>query len=306
MCAEALEQDMQRFGVGQILGDCLVKGCTVFIGTIQAVGPSANAPGETDDRRAVKIRTVDIKVDEWLYAREAVSTVQLLHATRPAMTKTAEGPWEAWEGVTLDVGGKLLVARWAKDAPRPTWLGKPHDVAFVTSDQNLFGPVREMVGRHQQFKADPSQLDKIPELLRDKPDPLFAGYFVTYLMNSEGVRNIDRAAILLSALLGHEAVPGPARTDIAGWLVSSFYRLAAPARRAVTETFVLLASGNDGERADPALGALVRLGDLKMLDLKPFLTPERQRKLLEKYRASQAQSKPPGEHSEIEAQLGLR
>ena len=305
MCAQA-EQDMERFVAGQRLADCLVKGCTVFIGTIQALGPPERAPGEADERRAVMTRQVDMKVDEWLYAPEGATTVQLSQATRPAVSKTSLGPWEAWEGVKLEVGGQLLVARWAKDAPRPTWLGKPDDVAFVTSDQSLFGPAREVIGRHQHFQADPNELDKIPQMLRDKRDHLFAGYFLTYLMNGEGVRNVDKAAALLSGLLGHESVPAPARADIADWLASSFYRLAEATRKAVTETLILLASGDDAGSSDPAFASLVRLDELKMLDLKPFLTQERRRKLVEKYRIYQVQSKARTEHPDLEVQLGLR
>lgn len=305
MCAQP-EQDMERFVVGQRLGDCLVKGCTVFLGTIQALGPPEKAPGEADERRAVMTRNVDMKVDQWLYAPEGATTVQLSHATRPEVGKTSLGPWVAWEGVRLDVGGQLLVARWAKEAPRPTWMGKPDDVAFVASDQSLFVPAREVIGRHQHFRVDPNELDKIPQLLRDKRDDLFAGYFLTYLMNSEGVRNVDKAAALLSGLLGQESVPAPARADIADWLASNFYRLAEATRKAVTETLVLLASGDDAGSSDPALACLEQLGELKMLDLKPFLTPGRRRKLVEKYRVYQAQSKAREEHSELEVQLGLR
>jgi hypothetical protein len=304
MCAEAREQDLDRFAAGQTLGDCLVKGCSIFIGTIQTVGPPQKAPGETDERRAVMTRDVDIKVDEWLYGPDRASTVQLSHATRPAMTKTSLGPWLPWEGVALDIGGKVLVARWSKEAPRPTWLGKPEDIAFVTSDQTLFPAVREIVGRHQQFKAAPNELGKIPELLDDKRDSLFAGYFLTYLMNAEAARNVDNAAILLSGLLGHKSVPAAARSDISEWLGSVFSRLAEPARRTVTETLVGLATADDPAGSDPAFATLVRLGQLKMLDVTPGLTEERRRKLVEKYRSYQAQNKT--RIPELERQLGLR
>ncbi len=300
------EQEIKRFEVGQRLGDCLVKGCMVFIGAIQSLGDLEKDPGEADEQRAVMTRKINLKVVDWLYGKQNGGTVQLVFAARPALTKTALGPWTAWEGVSLQVGGQLLVVRWAKEAPRPTWMGKPDDVAFVVSNKSLFGAMREAITQHRRFERDVGEVAKAPQLLRDKHDSLFSGYLLAYLMNGEGVRDVDKAAVLLSALLGYESMPAPGRAAIADWLVSAFYRLTEATRKSVTEALVVSASSDDTRVADSALIALVRLGDLKMLTLKPFLTPMRQKKMVENYRAFQKRTHLQTPSLEFEAQLGLR
>jgi hypothetical protein len=306
MYAQDSEREMERFGLGQRLGDCLVKGCEVFTGIIQSLGKLEKEPGEADEERAVMTRKVDLKVGEWLYAKGNGDAAHLIYAARPALTKTSLGPWSAWEGTTLDIGGQLLVVRWAKEAPRPTWLGKPDDVAFVLSDKSLFASVREAIAQHRSLEHNPDEAAKIPQLLRDKQDSVFKGYLLTYLMNGEGVRDVDKAAAMLSGLLGHESVPGPARAAIADWLASTFYRLTEATRKTATEALVVSASADDARAANPALSVLVRLGDLQMLDLKPLLTQARQRKIVENYRNFRAQNKVQQEHPEFELQLGLR
>jgi hypothetical protein len=186
MHAQDSEQAMERFAMGQQLGDCLVKGCVIFTGIIQSLGKVEKEPGEKDERRAVMTRKVNMKVDRWLYGKRNGDSVQLLHAARPALTKTSLGPWRAWEGANLVVGGQLLVVRWTKDAPRSSWLGTLEDVALVVSDQDLFGPMREVIAQHQKFENNPDGVAKIPQMLHEKQDLLFKGYLLTYLMNREG------------------------------------------------------------------------------------------------------------------------
>ncbi len=250
MYAQGSEQEMERFGLGQRLGDCLVKGCVVFTGITRSLGKLEKEPGVADERRAVMTRKVE--------------------------------------------------------APRPSWLGKPEDVAFVVSDKSLFAPMREAIAQHRRFERNPDEVAKIPQLLRDKQDSVFRGYLLTYLMNGEGVRNVDKAADMLSGLLGHESVPGPGRAAIADWLASTFYRLAEPTRKAATEALVVSASADDARVANPALTVLVRLGDLQMLNLKPLLTQARQRKIVENYRTFRAQNNVQQGHPEFESQLGLQ
>jgi hypothetical protein len=299
------EQEIQRFRLGQRLGDALVKGCVVFTGIIQSLGELEKEPGEADARRALMTRNVNMKVTEWLYGQGNGDTLQLLYAARPAMSKTSLGPWLAWEGATLDVGAQLLVVRWAEHAPRPNW-GKPEDVAFVVSDRSLFTPMREAIAEHRRLERDPGAAAKTPQLLRDKQDSLFTGYLLTYLMDGEGVREVDKAAVMLSGLLGHESVSGEGREAIANWLTSNFYRLEESTRRAVTEALIASASADDASAANPALTVLARLCDLQMLNLKPILTQARQHKIVENYRAFRAQNKAEPGYPEFELQLGLR
>lgn len=300
------EQSAVRFELGQRLGECLVRGCLVFTGVVQSLGTPQKEAGVADEARAVMTRTVDIKVGEWLYGQGSEQSVQLNHAVRPAVTKTSVGPWSAWEGVMLNVGGQLLVALWSADAPRPTWMGKPEDVAMVVSDASLFTAIRDAISQQRQFDRDPDEVSKAPQLLRDKSDVLFRAYLLTYLMEGESTRDVDKAAGILSGLLGQESISVQARSAVADWLASTFYRLSEPTRKAVTEALVVSANADDASVAHPALTVLVRLGDLQMLNLKPALTPARQQKIAENYRAFRAQNTPMQEHPEFELQLGVR
>jgi hypothetical protein len=106
-------------------------------------------------------------------------------------------------------------------------------------------------------------------------------------------------------LLGHEAVPHPARPEIADWLTGSFYRLTEATRKAVTEALVISAGNDDARVANPAITVLSKLGDMKLLSLTPFLTPGRQRKIIENYRTFRVQNKVRQAHPEFESQLGL-
>src|SRR5262245_4578137 len=233
MHAQDNEQATVRFELGQRLGECLVRGCVVFIGVVQSLGTPQKEPGVADEKRAVMMRTVDVKVGEWLYGHGSEESMQLTHAVRPAFTKTSVGPWNAWEGVTLNVGGQLLVALWSADAPRPTWMGKPEDVAMVISDTSLFTAIRDAISQQQRFDRDPDEVSRAPQLLRDKPDVLFRAYLLTYLMEGESTRDVDKAAGILGGLLGQDLVPVQARSAVADWLASSFYRLSEPTRQAV-------------------------------------------------------------------------
>jgi hypothetical protein len=289
-----------KFEAGQKLGDCLIKGCVVFTGTIQSLGNLEKEPDEDDPERAVMLRKVTLKVDEWLHGKRNGDTVPLLYAQRPQMTKTGIGPWTAWEGVNLQVGGQVLVARWAESAPRPKWRGKPDDVAWVSSDRGLFAPVRAAITEHQRFERDRREADKIPQLLRGKPDSLVVGYVITYLLQGLSTRDVDKAAIMASGLIAHSAVPGSGREAISEWIGSSFYRLTDASRKAVTESLVAAASADDPAVANPALDAMVTVADRQLLDLKPHLTEARRKKIVAHYEKVRAQK--PG----LESQLGMR
>jgi hypothetical protein len=305
MHAQDSKQEMERFQMGKQLGGCLVNGCAVFTGVIQSLGALEKEPGEADELRAMMTRKVTMKVIEWLYGQENGDTIHLLYAARPAETKTSLGPWLAWKGAILNVGGELLVVRWAMDAPRPNWKGQPDDVAFVVSDKNLFALLREAITQHRRFERDRGEAAEIPQLLRDKHDSVFTGYLLTYLMDAEGVRDVDKTAVMLSGLVGDAAVPGLGQEAIADWLSSTFYRFSEAARKATTEALAVSASASDATTASPALTVLARLGGLQMLDLKPLLNPARQRKIAENYRALRAQAKVE-QAPELELQLGLR
>jgi hypothetical protein len=306
MHAQSTEQEMEQFAMGQRLGECLVRGCVVFRGVIQSVGEPLKESGERDSQRAMTTRNVDVKVSESLFGTPKGSSVQLLYAAPPEKTKTALGPWLPWRTVTIAAGGELLVARWAGEAPRATWMGKPEDVAVVVSDQTRFGAIRDAITEHRRFERTPNDVEAIPRLIRDKQDNLFTGYALAYLMEGETVRNVDRTATIMSQLIGNELVPPAGRVAIGNWLASTFYRLAANTRQTGTEALVGVASADRATVAYPAISVLIRLADLQILNLAPFASDTRLRKVVENYRAFLAQNKGQQASPELESRLGLR
>ncbi len=306
MYAQSAEQEMELFATGQRLGECLVRGCVVFTGVVQSVGDPRMEPGEPDPQRAMTTRSVDVKVSEALFGKPNGSSVRLLYAARPEKTKTALGPWVPWHAATVETGRELLVALWAGDAPRATWMGKPEDVAIVVSDKAQFGAIRDIITEHRRFELTPKEVETIPRLIPYKHNNLFTGYALAYLMEGETVRNVDRAATVLSQLLGNELVPPAGRILIGNWLASTFYRLSPSARQTATEALVAAASANSATVAYPAVSVLIRLADLQILNLQPFADDARHRKVVENYRKFLAQNKAQQASPELETRLGLR
>lgn len=297
---------LKRFVMGRKLGDCLLRGCIIFSGSIKSVGRIEKEPPTGDPLRAMMTRKVSIQVGEWLYGRREEKRVELRYAARPTMTKTSLGPWEAWEGVRLAPGAQLIVILWLNEADKPIWQGKPDGVALVVSDSKFFDPIREIAAQQKRFEHNPGEANKITELLAEKEDSLIKGYLLTYLMDGEGAHDTDRAARTLSGLLNSDQLPEYGRGPIADWLASTFYRFNNATRQAVTEAVVTAASAESRTVADPAISVLVSLGDNQMLNMKPYLSQELRRRLAKNYQGSQAANTIPKGHREFESQLGLR
>jgi hypothetical protein len=305
MYAQTTEREMDLFETGQRLGECLVRGCVVFTGVVQSVGDPRTDPGERDPQRAMKTRNVELKVSESLFGAPNGSSVQLLYATRPEKTKTALGPWLPWQSATVLAGRELLVARWAGEAPRATWMGRPEDIALVVSDKTRFAGIRAAISEHRRFERAPNEVAIIPRLIRDKQDDLFTGYALAYLMEGETARNVDRAATIMSQLIGNELVPPAGRAAMGNWFASTFYRLTASARQTATQALLDAASA-DSSVAFPAVSALIRLADLQTLTLPSFASDARRQRVVENYRAFLAQNKAQPPSHELESRLGLR
>src|SRR5690242_8137411 len=81
----------KRCALGERLGDCLVRGCEVFLGTVHEVGKSEKEKG-ADPERAITLTPIDLKVEEWLAGGPAdgkKGEVRVLHVTEPEITKTS-------------------------------------------------------------------------------------------------------------------------------------------------------------------------------------------------------------------------
>ena len=306
MDAQDSQQGMRRFRLGQQVGDCLLKGCSALVATIESISPPEKEPTEPDPERAVMFRKLQVAVRERLHGSEDRNSIQVLAATRPRFSKTNQGPWNAWEGVTLGVGAHLLLLRWPNDASRPEWHGLPEDVALAVSDPELQVPIREAIAQHHRFEREPNEIAKVPQLFRERQDPLFRGYLVTYVMKGASVTNVDQAATLVTGLLAEAALPEAGRDAITDWLGGTFYRLEDPVRKTTAEALVASAASDVGSIAGAALRVLIKLSELQLLDVKPLLTPARQQKIVANYRAFQARTKAPEPHPAFEAQLGVR
>jgi hypothetical protein len=307
--AQQVNRDMEKFAFGRNLAVYLVNGCVIFTGTIQAVGAPEKEAGVTDDKRAIFTRTVALKIEERIYGElPGRDDIRLVYASRPVFTKTSLGPWTPWESLDpsdLQVGRRLLVIRWTEQASRPTWLGKPQEIALVVADRDSFAVIRDIAEMNRRLNQSSEEVQKALRTLRDKNDLVLAGYLVTYLEDGESLRDVNQAAIHLCSLLAGNDLPGQAWKDTTGWFVSNFYRLSNETRRSVTENLVAAASSENKTIAESGIAALIRLGDEKLLEMSPFLTPDRRRKIVERYREVLSGGKTAKQHTEFSSQLGI-
>ena len=275
MDAQNSQQDIEQFRLGQRVGDCLVKGCVALLGTIASVGAPRQEPGEPDPKRAVMYRDIKLTVTEWLHGKGEAGDVQVLAASEPEFSKTGHGPWQAWEGVTLEpvrhcwcFAGRQTRPGRTGMAPGRMWRSPSPIAGGSTRFARGSSSTIVSSGNQARFRAAVRLFQE-----QTKADPLVKGYVLTYLMDAASVGHLDATAKVLAAFLADDGLPNEGRPQIADWLASSFYRLDEPTRKTVTETLVASAGADDPPIADAALTVLIRLSDLDMLDMKAFLTP---------------------------------
>jgi hypothetical protein len=301
-------QPMQDYGAGYRLGECLAAGgCRVFVGTIRSVG-AAEKEANVDAQRAVVYRTLDIVVDEWLLSSGAdeVAEIKLASAARPAFTKTALGPWTAWQIAELTPSGKLLVALWGEKAQREVWGDQPEAVALAASDSQTLAGLKNIVELHKQYESSPQEFVNISQRLETNYDSMLTGYVMAYVKRKEEISNVDDAAVVLSKLLKNKQIPDYVQTDISYQLLGNFYRLSENSREKATESLVSAGTSDNAGVAEPAVDVLIRLSKNKDFNMRPFLTPERKRKLIERYQARVAKGAgSPQKYPEFETQLGI-
>jgi hypothetical protein len=269
-----LRQYAREYRWGERIGECLVRGCEVLSGRIVAVGTPQKEPGE-DPQKAMTMRKFDVHVTERIYgtARDEAQEVELLNASSPLMTKSADGPWTAWEAVTLEQGARILVVSWSKDVEqRPVYSGQPEDVVFAATSEDLISRIREIVTEHNNLEQGWEEVSA--DLLAAKNSPLFAGYAIAFLTKREAIRNVDRATAVLGSLLGNPHLGYFAWQEISDQLVLNFHRLSESARSSVTESLVAAASNDDQKLARIGMNDLLRLGDEYRLTV--HLSPDRE------------------------------
>jgi hypothetical protein len=285
------------------VGTCLSAGCRMFVGTVTSIGPPLDGL-HVEDGEAAR-RPLQLNVEKVLSGTGVTvgSVVQLEYPDTPPGGKAGFGPWSAWEGAEVKTGRRLLVAEWEKEASKPVWHGQPQDIALVLSDPTLIRRIRQVVNHHTRIEQGQEQIGRLLPAMRG---PVFAGYLLSYLMDGLGLRDPNAAASYLAALMGDKRFPPSASHEMSLWLVANFYRLSDPTQKTVTEALVAAGVRSDAAVADDAVAALVRLGDMRMLHMKPYLESGQGQKLAEKYRLMRSRGMASGGHQEFETQLGMR
>src|SRR6266700_1985181 len=217
----------QEYVVGEKLGTCLVRGCTVFLGTVEKIGKADQEVG-VEPTKAMTLISIDITISDWLYGKpeQASDKTTIVQAKKPSVSKTALGPWSIWEAVDIRLGGQLLIARWKPGADRPRWRNEPEDIALVLSDTSRLSRIREIIAQHMRLLAKPDEVKRSLDVLEHHGSCELAGYFVTYIMERDAVLDPNRAGLLLSDMITSALVPDSSRIEIADWIVSTFYRFS--------------------------------------------------------------------------------
>lgn len=300
-------QPGKAYQLGYRLGECLAaEGCQIFEATIQTLGDPAKQEGSAPEKSPV-LREVMVIVDENLAGPGNVpgQRVSLQSVGRPALTKTALGPWNVWENANLAANGKILVALWGPKAPRPTWQGEAEKVAMVTTDTESFPTIREVIHKHNEVEASPEELMAISKG-SDLSDQYLLGYLMAYVNKKEVIRNVDTAAKIFSSLLTNEVVPDFVRNDIPARLLVDSYRLSDKTRNTVTKTLVGAAANDNARLSETAIDVLIQLSNDKRFNMQPFITPELRSKLLANYQALLSKrGGSRGEHRSFETQIGI-
>ncbi len=219
----------QEYAMGRALGTCLARGCVIFLGRVDAIGKPEAEPGVAAARAMTLVR-IDLTVTDWLYGKpeDASAKTTVVEIMKPHMTKTTDGPWSAWEGVSPQLGGQLLIARWEPTAERARWGNEPYDLAFVLSDMSLLSRVRQVTAEHTQLLQQPEKVKEALRLSRSQGNAMLAGYLVSYLTERDMVLDPDRAAVLIANLIDSNLVPGPERKQIVDESISNFYGYQTP------------------------------------------------------------------------------
>jgi hypothetical protein len=270
MCAaeqrtDASMRSTNDYGRGERLERCLMYDCAVYTATIQSVEPAQPPASPTESARQALTLTVD---ESLRGARIAGQTVSLELIARPEQSKTALGPWNAWESIAPRQGARLLIAEPAPEAvARRAVPAGPALVAHAT-DLDTTAAVRRILELHDRFENKPASVLDIPQMLEEEKSPMVMGALVAYVTQRETQRDPETTARVSAALVASTKLPATIRNRAADAITADFYRLSATARQAVAERLVSVAAADDPERARPALAVLARQTEDGLLDMQ--------------------------------------
>lgn len=290
----------RQFDIGSKLGRSLVEGCSIFFGTVRKVGQPVK-----EDKYAVSHAEVLVAVDEWLWDKriDLGPVIQLDQTSVPEKRRYSSEGRSAWDGVEVRVGSQLLVAL----RKNPTELEK---YGLIVSDVTLFPAIHNALTWHGYYLQNPNALLSAAEVVNGSSDSIFPVYLISYLWRGGSFGNRDNEALTLGRLLARsdlgESSSALIKLTLPRFMLSDSNPLSEATRRSLIEILVVVGGGENLKPAADAISVLVRLSDNQQLEMTPYLTPERTRKLSENYRALIQTGKIDKRQTAFESQLNAR
>lgn len=293
--------DSIQFKVGSKLGWALAENCSILSGTVLKVGPQMK-DANVEDSSAVLHASVEVRIDEWLWNQrpDLGSAIQLDQSIVIDERRLSSEGRSVWDDVDVQPGGRLIVAlRQNQNSLRK--------IVFVVSDVNLFPAIGVALMWHRQYVSNPSSLVSARELANDSTNPFFLGYFGSYLWRGGSFGDRDEEAIALGKLLTRTGpVPGSSgliRIALQRYLMSDSKPLSRAAHQSVTESLVIAGASEDLSLAEHAFTLLIRLAQERKLEMRPYLTADRNRRLIMNFRALVESGKVDKNHAAFYSQL---
>lgn len=290
VAAPGIQLSQPEFEAGQKLAAAFNDRASILLGTITNVGPQVKEKN-VDEQNAASFRKVRVAIDEWLWQspKEKLAEIQVHQITPPARQKFNSGPWTAWNGVDVAAGNKVLIALYPEKSENRVYRGKAVETSFVISDPALLQSLRQAISWHKRYVENPDELLGVAAQLNSGGDSVLLGYLLNFLWRGGTFGNRDVEALALARLLernGLADVPSRLiRLSLTRLMSSNQRPVSDSTRRSLTQSLVVIGSGDDQRQAAEAIRVILQLIDDNQLVIAPYLTPERQRKLVDNYSA---------------------
>lgn len=313
LVAEGMPSNQDTFYESQIgwhLARCLLRDCSIFIGTVEEIIEPKAQPGEVGAKNSSYVE-VGVRVDQWLYGKPVDWKPQLRLEHVPAALSRANGKvlrGEVWKDVRLQVGGRILIAFDPPKGEKPGPLERVSRYGLVISNPTIFPAVESTVAAHIRFVNSPEDMTNAPSLLNTHRDKVFSSYLVSYFRSKGGHEYADTNALVISQLIGSTHILDEHRRLLEGPLIRAMtnddYPVSEEARKQVLENLVSAGTSNNENLARPSLRVLIQLSEQE--DFKPYLTDQRRQKLIQNYKALIEPGTVEKGQSSFEIQIGLK
>jgi hypothetical protein len=299
--------------VGSYLARGFLRNCGAFIGSVQDVVDPDEQQARGVDRRSLSYTKVTVVVEEWLYGdrRHYADVLQLEQVpVVRGLVYGSEYRGAVWRDVQIEVGTRLLLLFYPKasqDAEMQTSIDR---YGLVVSQETLFPAIKDTLSRHTQLKEDPDQLLNATNWLNADKYQVFGGYLVYHLWATAGRDHLDSAAIALSQLMSDKRIPESGRWLLEMPLVRVLSdrenSMSEAARTQAMEQLVTAGCSQSAPLAKSALRVLTLLGEVGVLDLKPFLTQARRQMLRSNYQQLVHSEFEKERRAKFESQLSIK